>query len=90
MLRAYSRAHAVLGFVARTPQAAGLVVSEARARSAAGCHTTSGMLHLAAHTQCWASHCLHFRAAEEKQCGGKMQAAPPAASCGCGLLHINI
>jgi hypothetical protein len=38
MLRAYSRAHAVLGFVARTPQAAGLVVSEARARSAAGCH----------------------------------------------------
>ena len=39
MLRASSRAHAgVLDFVARTPQAAGLVVSEASARSAAGCH----------------------------------------------------
>jgi hypothetical protein len=39
MLRACSsRAHAVLDSVARTPQAAGLVVSEASARSAAGCH----------------------------------------------------
>jgi hypothetical protein len=38
--------------------------------------------------QKWALHCLHLRAAEEKQRRGKKQAAPPATSC--SLLHINI
>jgi hypothetical protein len=48
------------------------------------------VLHLAAHTQCWASHCLHLRAAEEKQRRGRTRAQknesasalqPPASSC---------
>ena len=32
------------------------------------------MLHLAADTQCWASHCLHLRDAEEKQRRGRTRA----------------
>jgi hypothetical protein len=48
----------------------------------------AGVLHLAAHAQCWASHCLHLRAAEEKQRRGRTRARknesasalqPPAA-----------
>jgi hypothetical protein len=79
MLRASSRAHAgVLDFVARTPQAADMAVSEAGARSAA-------------RTQCLASHCLqlqlHFRAAGEKHAvqrqGARQlrQHLPAAAAC---------
>jgi hypothetical protein len=41
---------------------------------------TSGMLHLAARTQCWASHCLHFGAAEEKHAVQRQEVGSSAST----------
>jgi hypothetical protein len=85
MLRASSRVHAVLNFVARTllvwlcPK---LALGRLRAATSgigafSRAHAVLGFSLLA----------LSRRSA---QCRGKKQAAPPGPCCGCSSLHINI